>query len=88
MSILKRFALVSLLFLSLATTAGERVNVNQADADTLATELVGVGPAKAAAIVAYREEQGPFKSIDDLLLVRGIGQSILDKNRDRVTAAR
>ena len=88
MSIFKRFVLVSLLFLSLATTAAEPVNVNQADAETLATELVGIGPAKAAAIVAYREKQGPFKSVEDLLLVRGIGQSILDKNRDRVTAAR
>ena len=79
-------ALAVLLF-SLVAVAAERVNVNSADAETLATELIGIGPAKAAAIVAYRQEQGSFKSVDDLLLVRGIGQSILDKNRERITAA-
>jgi competence protein ComEA len=57
------------------------VNVNTADAATLAAELTGIGMARAAAIVEYREANGPFKSIDDLLAVSGIGPRVLDVNR-------
>jgi len=57
------------------------VNINSADANTLATELNGVGAAKAAAIVAYRESNGPFKQLEDLLQVKGVGEKILEKNR-------
>ncbi|MNW09461.1 ComE operon protein 1 [compost metagenome] len=58
-----------------------KVNLNTADAATLQRELSGVGEAKAKAIVAYREANGPFSSIDELLEVKGIGKGILDKNR-------
>lgn len=47
------------------------VNVNTADAEVLA-ELPGIGPAKAAAIIAYREEHGPFASLEELDEVKGI----------------
>jgi len=57
------------------------VNINTADADTLASELNGVGAAKAAAIVAYRESNGPFRQLEDLLQVKGVGEKILEKNR-------
>ena len=57
------------------------VNINEADADTLATQLVGVGTAKAAAIVAYREANGPFKNVDELSKVKGIGAKLVEKNR-------
>ena len=57
------------------------VNVNTADAATLAAELNGIGMARAAAIVEYREANGPFTSIDDLLEVSGIGPRVLDLNR-------
>ena len=57
------------------------VNINEADADTLATQLVGVGTAKAAAIVAYREANGPFKNVDELSRVKGIGAKLVEKNR-------
>lgn len=65
------------------------VNLNTADAATLARDLVGIGPAKAKAIVDYRTKNGPFRSVDDLALVKGIGQRIIDLNRPRlrVTAA-
>jgi len=53
------------------------VNVNQADAQALAL-LPRVGPALAGRILEFREENGPFKSIDDLLLVRGIGERTLE----------
>ena len=60
------------------------VNVNKADAETIARELQGVGLAKARAIVTYREENGPFKSADDLLKVTGIGPKILEDNRKNI----
>lgn len=87
MSTCKALLALCLLLLSLTAGADTPVNVNQADAATLASAIVGIGPAKAAAIVAYREEHGPFKTVDDLLLVKGIGEATLEKNRDRLTAA-
>lgn len=60
------------------------VNINEADAETLVQELSGIGQKRAQAIIAYREQHGPFKSIDDLLKIKGIGKKILDKNRERI----
>ena len=59
----------------------EPVNVNTADATALAKALTGVGPAKAKAIVSYREKNGPFKTVDQLAMVEGISQKLIDKNR-------
>ncbi|MNJ01392.1 ComE operon protein 1 [compost metagenome] len=61
-----------------------KVDLNSADAPTLQRELAGVGEAKAKAIVAYRDSNGAFASIDELLEVKGIGKAILDRNRDRI----
>jgi len=61
-----------------------KVDLNGADAVTLQRELAGVGEAKAKAIVAYRDSNGPFSSVDELLEVKGIGKAILDKNRDKL----
>lgn len=61
-----------------------KVNVNTAGAEELQT-LPGVGPATAKAIVAWREENGRFRSVDDLLDVSGIGKATLAKFRDRVS---
>ncbi len=60
------------------------VNVNSADAETLAKELNGVGLSKARAIVEYREKYGPFKNADELSLVKGIGERIVDLNREDI----
>lgn len=57
------------------------VNINTASAQELAEGLVGVGPAKAEAIVQYREKHGPFESATDLGQVKGIGPSTLEKNQ-------
>src|SRR6478609_5680186 len=59
----------------------EPVNINTADATALAKALDGIGPAKAKAIVSYREKNGPFKSVDQLAMVEGITQKLIDKNR-------
>jgi competence protein ComEA len=60
------------------------VDINTADAVTLAKELKGIGPARAQAIVAWRKEHGPFKSADDLALVKGIAQKVIDENRPNI----
>lgn len=61
------------------------VNLNKADAETFQKELAGIGKNKADAIVAYRESNGEFTSVDELIEVKGIGKSILEKNRDKLT---
>jgi len=61
-----------------------KVNLNAADAPTLQRELSGIGEAKADAIVAYRDMNGPFASVDELLEVKGIGKAILDRNREKL----
>lgn len=69
--------------LPVAAWAGP-VNVNSADAATLARELDGIGPVKAQAIVEYRQKNGPFRSAEDLLKVDGIGQRVLEQNRGNI----
>lgn len=64
--------------------AGGRVNLNSADLVAL-DALPGVGPVTAESIVSWRQENGPFQSIDDLLEVKGIGDATLAELRDRVT---
>lgn len=61
-----------------------KIDLNTADAATLQKELTGVGEAKAQSIIAYRETNGPFASVDELLEVKGIGKAILDRNRGKL----
>ncbi|MFJ1572235.1 ComEA family DNA-binding protein [Pseudomonas sp. NPDC088322] len=68
-----------------AATAHPKTNLNTADASTLQRELNGIGQAKAQAIVAYREANGPFQSVDELLEIKGIGNALMERNRDRLT---
>ena len=67
-----------------AEPAVKKVDINTADAATLDRGLESVGEKKAAAIVKYRTEHGPFKKVEDLDQVAGIGASIIAKNRDRI----
>jgi competence protein ComEA len=60
------------------------VDVNTADAKTLARELEGIGKAKAEAIVSYREKNGPFRSADDLAKVKGLGKKLIEQNRSNL----
>jgi competence protein ComEA len=82
MRILSSILVSSGLILSAAAAWAGPVDINTADATTLARELNGVGPARAQAIVAYRNEHGPFKSVDDLRLVKNMPQKIIDSNRE------
>jgi competence protein ComEA len=82
---IKQIAASLLAFaLALPAFAATPVNVNKADATTLSHSLDGVGPTKAAAIVAYRDEHGPFKNVDDLSQVKGIGPATLERNRSAI----
>lgn len=63
------------------------VNINTADAATLSRELKGIGMKRAQAIVEYRQKHGPFKSAEELALVKGIGPAAIAKNRDLIRTA-
>ena len=66
------------------TSSGDLVNINTADVEQLAT-LKGIGPAMAQRIIDYREQNGKFKTIDELKNVRGIGQKKFDALKDKIT---
>jgi competence protein ComEA len=61
------------------------LDINTADADALAKVMQGIGPQKARAIVSHREQHGPFKSVDELSQVKGIGRKAVDDNREKIT---
>jgi competence protein ComEA len=74
--------ILGLLLLVFGTSVpAAQVNINTADAVTLARELKGVGIKRAQAIVDYRQKHGPFKSADELGLVKGIGPAVINNNR-------
>lgn len=81
----KMLATLALCFtVVLPVIAATPVNINKADAQTLAESLDGIGAGKAAAIVAYRKAHGPFKSIDELGNVKGIGAATVQRNHDAI----
>ena len=71
---------VAMLFLSPLVFAGQ-VDINTADAETISAELNGIGLSKAKAIVEYRKKHGPFRSVADVSLVKGIGEKTIERNR-------
>jgi len=73
--------LAGLLF-SLSALAA--VNINTATPSEL-EKVHGIGPAKARAIVEYRQQHGAFKSVDDLVKVKGFGEATVNKLRDYLT---
>jgi competence protein ComEA len=81
MDILRRCIVVVLLSLPALLWAGDTININTADKTTLMT-LKGVGEKRAEAIIAYREQYGPFKNIDQLAEIDGIGRVFIDSNRE------
>lgn len=83
MRMLSKAAAIILLSLPVVVLAGP-VDVNTADAETISAELNGIGISKAKAIVEYREKHGPFRSPDDLSLVKGIGERTVELNRSDI----
>jgi competence protein ComEA len=73
------FFLVLFLFVS----AFAAINLNTADKAALES-ISGIGPAKAEAIIKYRDEHGSFKSVDELLNIKGIGPKILENIKGQV----
>lgn len=70
---------------SSSTSQGDdKININKATSDEL-QNLPGIGPSKAEAIIAYREDSGFFQTIDDLKLVTGIGDKTFEKLQDLIT---
>jgi competence protein ComEA len=75
-------ALGVVLFASIAIA--DPVNINTANAETLASELTGIGPALAAEIVRDREQNGRYESADALTRVKGVGARIVEMNRANI----
>jgi competence protein ComEA len=81
------------LFFSTATNAGKKkppakpVNINTATSEEL-QQVPGIGPVTAQKILQMRKTYGPFKSVDDLLAIRGLGQKRLDKMRKYLTVGK
>jgi competence protein ComEA len=65
---------------------GGKVDLNRASAEELRA-VPGIGPALSERIVKFREENGPFRRVDDLLKVRGIGEKSLEKMRPYLTVS-
>ncbi|NOX08041.1 MAG: ComEA family DNA-binding protein [Gammaproteobacteria bacterium] len=72
------------LFVSSWAHALEPLDINVASVKQMMNVLNGIGPYRAAAIVAYRDSNGPFESIEDLSKVKGVGSAIMERNRARI----
>jgi competence protein ComEA len=81
---MKRFLLVLAMWLAVAGAVFAQVNINTANKDQLDT-LKGIGPTKAQAIIDYRTKNGPFKTVDDLQKVPGIGPATMKQIRGDIT---
>ena len=78
---------VSTSFIPFAMATDGKININSATVEEL-TQLQKVGPKTAERIVAYRDANGPFKTVDDLKNVKGIGDKVLALNKDRLTVGK
>ena len=84
MKLLHSLFLTTILLFSTAAFA-EKININTANAEQLASVMTGIGESKAKAIVDYRSTHGKFQSIDSLVNVDGIGEKTVEKNKDKLT---
>ena len=79
-----RQCLLFFVLLVSSTSLLAAININTANADQLADAMKGVGVNKAQAIVVYRDQNGQFKSVDELAKVKGIGARTVEKNRENL----
>jgi len=77
-----------MVFSVFSLQASEVVNINSADAATIEHKLKGVGVTKAQAIVKYRQQNGPYKSVEELVNVSGIGEKTLEKIRGQISVSK
>lgn len=84
MKAIRSIILFAAMLFSLPALA-DTVNINAVDADTLQQSLTGIGKVRAEAIIEYREAHGPFKYVDDLMNVDGIGRTTLEANRENIS---
>ena len=82
---LRKLVVLTLLCLPAALYAGGEIDINTADKETLMS-LSGVGESFAQKIIDYRERNGGFNSVQELTNIRGIGNALVEKNRDILTA--
>jgi competence protein ComEA len=82
---IRTLALALALAAPFAVHGGQTVDINTADAETLARVIDGIGVAKAQAIIDYRQANGPFKTVEGLVAVKGIGERTVERNRDRLS---
>ncbi len=78
------FCFVAMMTAPVLAADGGKVNINTASVEEL-TQLEKVGPKTAENIVAYRDANGPFKTVDDLKNVKGVGDKILELNKGRIS---
>jgi competence protein ComEA len=81
MKISARLLLATILTIGATAAWCTPVNINTADAATIATSLNGIGSVKAQAIVDYRQKHGAFRTVDELAQVKGISQKLINRNR-------
>ncbi|MCD9087785.1 ComEA family DNA-binding protein [Stenotrophomonas sp. SY1] len=77
-------SLVLALLLTVSAQATDKVDINTASAAELGRVMVNVGPSKAQAIIDHRQANGPFRSVEELALVKGIGLKTVERNRDLI----
>lgn len=85
MRTLRTLALIGALTLGGGALANSPVDINSAGAEALAEAIKGVGLKRAEAIVAYRDKNGPFATVDDLAKVQGIGERTVEGSRANLT---
>lgn len=84
MEIFKK-TLLALCLLIPTLLFAETININTADKESLMSAIKGVGEKRAEAIIAYREEHGSFKSLEELADVKGVGPSIVEANMENIS---
>ena len=83
MTLFTTIALVMIMTATVFAEGGQKININTASVIEL-VDLQNVGPSYAQKIVAYRQQNGPFNTPEDIMLVTGIGQRTFEVNKDRI----